>query len=78
MQLALATLTGTGTAGTNGSLVPAAITRLVWAMTWTASPCAPSGSLPGRSVTQHPHCTMITLVDARTGTQLYTVSGPHL
>jgi hypothetical protein len=78
VQLALATLTNTGTAGSKGTLVPAATKRLVWAMTWTGFACAPSGGPPGRSITQYPNCTMITLIDAQTGKELYAVSGPHL
>ena len=81
VQLALVTLTNTGTAGPDGTLVPAATKQLVWAMTWTGVTCSASAGpvgQPGRSVTKDPNCTTLTFIDAHTGNELYAASGPHL
>jgi hypothetical protein len=80
VQLALVTLTKTGTAAPDGTLIPAAVRQLVWAMTWTGVTCsAPAGpvGLPDPSVTKYPSCTTLTLIDAQTGNELYAVSGPN-
>jgi hypothetical protein len=80
VQLALVTLTNTGTAGPDGTLIPAAVRQLVWALTWTGVTCgAPAGPVgsPAPSVTQYPNCTTLTLIDAQTGNELYAVSGPN-
>jgi hypothetical protein len=80
VQLALVTLTNTGTARPDGTLVPAATKQLVWAMTWTGVTCSASAGpvgQPGRSVTAYPSCTTLTFIDAKTGDELYAASGPH-
>lgn len=80
VQLALVTLTNTGTAGPDGTLIPAAIKQLVWAMTWMGVTCsAPAGPVgsPHPSVTEYPRCTTLTLIDAQTGNELYAESGPN-
>jgi hypothetical protein len=77
VQLALVTLTNSGTAGPDGTLVPLATRQLVWVLTWTGLTCIPAGP-PGAPSTGASSCTAMTFIDAKTGGELFTESGPHL
>lgn len=77
VQLALVTLTNTGTAGPDGTLVPLATRQLVWVMTWAGLTCVPSLP-PGAPSTGSTSCAAMTFIDAKTGGVLFTESGPHL
>jgi len=77
ISLANATVDKAGTAGPNGSLVPLLSNTLVYVLSWTGVPCAPAGGPPGsKSTTQKFSCTLLNLVDAKSGKVLYTVESP--
>jgi hypothetical protein len=77
VQLALVTLTNTGTAGPDGTLVPLATRQLVWVLTWTGLTCVPAGP-PGAPSTGPTSCTAMTFIDAKTGGEVFTESGSYL
>jgi hypothetical protein len=74
IELALATDPGT-------NMIPAA-GAVVWAIEWIDVTCPPSsggGPIVGPQPPQPPpgRCDMIALVDANTGSALFTQTGPH-
>jgi hypothetical protein len=78
ITLANATVDKAGTAAADGSLIPLVTNALVYVVSWTGVPCAPTGGPPGSTATaQKPDsCTLLNLVDAKSGNVIYSVESP--
>jgi len=78
IALATATVDKAGTEGVNGSVVPLLNDTLVYVLSWIGVPCSPVGGPPGaNSSAQKFSCTLLNLVDAKSGKVLYTVESPE-
>ena len=77
IQLAVATVYGSGRATSSGPLVPSIVDVLAYVMTWTGVPCLPAGGVPGASPAPVQSCTVISLIDAGSGKVLYSYQGTN-
>lgn len=79
VELGLLTITAAGTPGADGSVVPLVKDKLVYAMQWSGVPCVAAGVLPtAASTATVQQCIYLAFVDAKTGTNVYGVSGTGL
>lgn len=77
ITLADATVDKAGTAAADGSIIPLMTNALVYVVSWTGVPCAPIGGPPGSTPQkQLDSCTLLNLVDAKSGDVLYSVRSP--
>jgi hypothetical protein len=77
ITLANATVDKAGTAAADGSLIPLVTNALVYVVSWTGVPCAPTGGPPGATPAKElDSCTLLNLVDAKSGDVLYSVESP--
>jgi hypothetical protein len=79
-ELAVATDSGSGSADAAGRVALLMDHRLVWALSWSNVECSHSGPPPAPGASLAPRltaCDVITFVDAKSGTLVYTLSYAH-
>ncbi|MBO0867167.1 MAG: hypothetical protein J2P15_01245 [Micromonosporaceae bacterium] len=75
IQLAIANVPKTGKIGPRGELISSIVDALAYVMIWTGAPCLAAGGPPGSSQPPVQSCTVIDLIDARSGRVLYSYQG---